>query len=444
MRVEELHLKNFRCFKELDIKFPASNLAVFIGLNGAGKTAILDAIAIGLNDFIEKKKQHFNNISGLKYYFDDVYYRSSLTENEIVFKYKDREIRHQSHFDKTEENKQNKPVSDEEKLHPYIVDIEEGIFFDYGFLCVHYKIDRKSNIHVLSEESNQEGFRELYNWLNNELGFENDFKIDSGNIHFSNPRLNVVRKAMSTFFKNITDAEFSNLRYRRNIKDSHQEEMAKRNFDLYITIKEKELKIYQLSEGQRLLINIVCDIARQLLKIQKMDVVIETPILDEEGNFLEWDYDYPTYSEEQIEIVLERQGVVLIDEIELHLHPQWQREVLPALQKTFPNCQFIVTTHSPQVLSNIEKEQVFIIEDGALVKFTPHTQGRDSNSILYELFGVKERPEFYQDKINAFYDVLEAEKMDEAEKMLAELTELFGEEDTEVVRAKVHLTFATE
>ena len=86
------------------------------------------------------------------------------------------------------------------------------------------------------------------------------------------------------------------------------------------------------------------------------------------------------------ENALEGEGIILIDEIDLHLHPQWQRRVLPALTQTFPNCQFIVTTHSPQVLSEVPGESVFILENGKLLDYSPHTRGRDSNSILSEIF----------------------------------------------------------
>lgn len=49
-------------------------------------------------------------------------------------------------------------------------------------------------------------------------------------------------------------------------------------------------------------------------------------------------------------------GIVLIDEIELHLHPKWQGKIVPVLMDTFPNIQFIITTHSPKVLSEIKND----------------------------------------------------------------------------------------
>lgn len=75
----------------------------------------------------------------------------------------------------------------------------------------------------------------------------------------------------------------------------------------------------------------------------------------------------------------------------MHLHPGWQRGFLPALCATFPGCQFVVTTHSPQALSRVHKEHVFIIEGFERVLVTPYTYGRDSNSILNEVMGSPEQ-----------------------------------------------------
>ena len=141
------------------------------------------------------------------------------------------------------------------------------------------------------------------------------------------------------------------------------------------------------------------------------------------------------------ENALEGEGIILIDEIDLHLHPQWQRRVLPALTKTFPNCQFIVTTHSPQVLSEVPGESVFILENGKLLDYSPHTIGRDSNSILSEIFNVKERPEWSQEKINHCLDLIDDEKWNEARETLKELSHSLGENDIAVVQAQSILHF---
>ena len=88
-------------------------------------------------------------------------------------------------------------------------------------------------------------------------------------------------------------------------------------------------------------------------------------------------------------------AIVLIDEIELNLHPSWQSEILPTLARVFAACQFIVTTHSPQVLSGIESRQVRIVEEqpsGATKVVTPlSTRGRTSNYLLEGVFAASER-----------------------------------------------------
>ena len=114
---------------------------------------------------------------------------------------------------------------------------------------------------------------------------------------------------------------------------------------------------------------------------------------------------------------------------------------MPALTQTFPNCQFIVTTHSPQVLSEVPGESVFILENGKLLEYSPHTRGRDSNSILYEIFNVKERPEWSQQDIDHCLDLIDNEKWDEARENLKELSNRLGENDTAVVQAQSILHF---
>jgi len=138
---------------------------------------------------------------------------------------------------------------------------------------------------------------------------------------------------------------------------------------------------------------------------------------------------------------LEGKGIVLIDEIDLHLHPQWQRIVISRLTETNPNCQFIVTTHSPQVLSHVYRENVFILNNAQVVKVTPPTFGRDNNSILYELMGVTERPIEVQQKLDKCFKLIDDEKIEEAKTALAKLADLLGDDDPEIVRAYTLIDF---
>ena len=100
-----------------------------------------------------------------------------------------------------------------------------------------------------------------------------------------------------------------------------------------------------------------------------------------------------------LEDPLESEAIVLIDEVDLHLHPSWQQRILDDLTRTFPNAQFIVSTHSPQVLTTVRPEQRIVElcreEDGRIVAGSPAsaTYGAEAGDVLSSVMGVNERPE---------------------------------------------------
>jgi len=85
-------------------------------------------------------------------------------------------------------------------------------------------------------------------------------------------------------------------------------------------------------------------------------------------------------------------GVVMIDEIDLHLHTTWQQSIVAALQRAFPRVQFIVTTHSPQVLSTVGAEHVRVL-DGETVRRVEHAEGLRSDVVMREILGTDPEPD---------------------------------------------------
>lgn len=123
------------------------------------------------------------------------------------------------------------------------------------------------------------------------------------------------------------------------------------------------LDVRQLSDGERGLFAIVLDLARRL---SQANPKLADPV---------------------------KQGVaiILIDELDLHLHPKWQRTIVEQLTTTFQNCQFIATTHSPQIVAAVEPEHVLLLSDAGV--FRPdRTFGMDSNWILRHLMEADDRP----------------------------------------------------
>ena len=91
----------------------------------------------------------------------------------------------------------------------------------------------------------------------------------------------------------------------------------------------------------------------------------------------------------------DNEGIVLIDEIDLHLHPRWQAMLVPALKKTFPRVQFVATTHSPMVLPGLRREEVLVLgldEAGNVtVREAPVSPALKTGSEIYEhFFGIRE------------------------------------------------------
>lgn len=209
----------------------------------------------------------------------------------------------------------------------------------------------------------------------------------------------LLEEAVSTFLP-----QFSNLR--------PSEEGPPR---ILIDHEGATLDIRQLSDGERSVLVLILDIARRLTQAN--------PSLDNP--------------------MQEAEAVILIDEIDLHLHPQWQRKIVGDLTRTFPNCQFIATTHSPQVIGEVPHKQIQMI-DGDNVFVPPHSFGVDSSRVLEELMDTKPRNAGVDDKLATIAKLIGEEKEAEARNVIEGLAKEIGESDPEITRARLLLDFLDE
>ena len=139
----------------------------------------------------------------------------------------------------------------------------------------------------------------------------------------------------------------------------------------------------------------------------------------------------------------EGQAIILIDEIDLHLHPQWQRKIVADLVRTFPNCQFIATTHSPQVIGEVPHEQIQMI-DGDNVYVPDHSFGVDASRVLEELMDTKPRNADVDAKLNKIAALIDDGEESEARRLIDELAKEIGDVDPEITRARLLLDFMDE
>ncbi|MDE0448407.1 MAG: AAA family ATPase, partial [Spirochaetaceae bacterium] len=130
------------------------------------------------------------------------------------------------------------------------------------------------------------------------------------------------------------------------------------------------------------------------------------------------------------------EGVVLIDKLDLHLDPRWQRVALPRLRNTFPRLQLVVTTHSPQVLSSAKNRQVRRLFDWKLQDCPVFVDGRDTNAILREYMNTDDRDAAGTRQLRKLYDFIDQSRHEDAAELYRELLARWGDLDPALIRAK--------
>jgi predicted ATP-binding protein involved in virulence len=414
MVIKQLHLKNFRLFNDIKVDF-TKQLNVFIGVNGAGKSALLDAIAIMLSSYVSRLTE-WKEIYGNMYYIQDtdIQYDKKNVEIEIAVQDKANLWSWQM---TSAPNKAN--INSIKKIATQLTtELSENplknipVLVYYGYKRANSskrKTAFKVNYAQLLAYRNGlnptiDSFNDFEEWFIDEEGFEDKIRLEKDNT-FRSPKLEVIRNVLYSFFNKMGTSRYSNLKVKKD-----------RRLTIYSALvihkDNKELELSQLSAGEKMILSMVIDIAHRLTLANPS---LENPI---QGN-----------------------GVVLIDEIDLHLHPQWQQTIVQALIATFPNIQFIITTHSPLVLSNISKEYINIIEDGQIEHNLPNTFGKDANHILNQIFKTDERTPDIKHKLQECSRLLDKGETEKGKLLLDELIKILGEDDPDIVEAKTFLHF---
>lgn len=432
MVIDKIEITNFKIFDEAEFKFD-KNFNLIIGINGSGKTSLLRALAISLAGWANAYIKHKDNLR-------------PIADNEV------REIQKDGRFDKTKET--------------YIItEGSVGIIDRFGNYRrnSHYFLKRKKSENTdtsLSADikyySNSDSYPLNFSNLSSDIlrYIEKGKNFDLPIIAFYEcDRLWEVKNALNieasaklqySRFDPYVDCfhtganhtaigewllkyELVKLQQKKETPVLEAIKNAARNalekcIDISFDFEEGRVIVdfeddisvpfEHLSDGQRTILGLFCDIARR--------AAILNPHFEGEANE-------------------KTNGVVLIDELDLHLHPKWQMNIIENLRKTFPNIQFICTTHSPILLRSIEKEKIIVLENGEQSKLDFFTKGRDINSILDDLMGVPKRTKEYKNKVDNLFGFLEDENIKKSEELLIELKKDYGEKDSVVQEAQILL-----
>ncbi len=406
MKINRLNINNFRCIHELDIDFH-EQMNIFVGVNGAGKSSILDCLAVLLSRFIGRIKSYRE--TGRFFTKNDILTGKAESKNIIKISFQDEILEWQ--VTKARFKNKGQKITNLEQIKKFTelfrnkleiaedINIPLAVYYstNRAVLDIPLRIRKKHTFEQLSAydqalSGGRNDFRLFFEWFRSREDLENEKR--GRNNKYRDRQLEAVRKAIINFLPKYND-----LRVQRS--------------PLRMTVSrgEHELTVNQLSDGEKCLFAMVGDLARRL--------AIANP---------------------KVEQPLNGEGVVLIDEIDLHLHPSWQRRVVHLLKKTFPKCQFVLTTHSAQILSHVRNaESVFLLkyrDDKIQITHPESVFGLDSNRILEDLMEVTERPEEIKISIDKLFDSIDQKKLKEARIQLNELKKDI-KADPQLVKADV-------
>lgn len=437
MILTDLRIRNFRCFEELHLRFD-DRLTVLVANNGNGKTSILDAIAIAFGPFLTripgvkgkdfKKDDPRIDDTGKQAPFRAIAARIFIGEKKIEWvrfekrdqsKFTENQIRaaqEKLNLEKRYDLSQSRTrlveltefadqlIEAQHRAEPSTLPIlayygtGRGVFSvperRRGFQKDFPRFDAYDG--CLDSKTNFRKFFEYFYFLED---LENRQIKERRDFDYRNPELEVIRTAITTFLE-----EFSNprteLRPLRFMLD-HKKDGVLRAFDLRM-----------LSDGYRTSLGVVMDLASRMAEAN--------PHLGADA--------------------LRASGVVLIDEIDMHLHPDWQQHIIQDLQRTFPKVQIICTTHSPQVLSTVPKQSIVIFGDDHQARGPDEqTRGVPSNEILSRVMNVDPTPEVKEASLVSHYkDLIQSgtAQTEQGVQLWKALTEHYGEGHPELLECQ--------
>lgn len=406
MLVESVEIRNYRAVGDFTLPLHPK-LTVLVGLNGAGKTTLLDALATPLS--------HLHVVvSGNKSY------RKPITEHDIRNGAASCALRVQARWGDAAVSwgvtagrglTGVRVALDDEALREAMRPVVERARAEEGAalpLAVMFPTNRavldipkrirarhefnRTSVYDHALHDNWNNFRLFFEWIREAEDRENEV-VRRSNPRWRDPQLEGVRRAFQAMLPGFAD-----LRVERTPQN------------LTMTKAGERLSVQQLSDGEKCVLSLTADLARRL-------VIAHPKAADP----------------------LKESAVVLVDEVELHLHPGWQRKVIPRLLATFPGCQFVLTTHSPQVISEVHHESVQLLSRDESGRFTAmaaeSSYGRDSNYILRTLMDAPQRNEEVQRRLDGMFRALaEGSDLGKLREDFQTLRDDIGDDDPDLVR----------
>ena len=430
MQLKNIKLTNYRCFKEATIDFD-DHITLVVGKNGAGKTAILDAVAVSVSTFLlgidggvsrsilkDDARYEFYDLNGTidpQHQFPVSIESTGDCLNQQNVKW----IRSlNSESGKTTIKDAGELTDLAKKAQNQIMTGDKSLVLPlisyYGTGRLYAQKKEKRNLKSLTEFKRQVGYVDCMAAELNEKLMLNWFQMQTLKSLQEQQKtgilerpllLRTVERAICRSFERISGAQNASLIF--NL-DTHRLVLEFEAVDG----NAQKFAIDEMSDGYKNTLSMIGDIAYRM--------AVLNPILGEQ--------------------VLEKTpGVVLIDEIDLHLHPQWQQTILSDLHAVFTEVQFVVSSHAPAVINSVSREQIRILDHGEIYMPVAQTYGRDANSILREVMNVPECPADIKQRMDLFYAYMDDNNYKEADKVLTEIEAIVGTTAPDIAAARTSL-----
>lgn len=434
MKINKIRIENFRGIEDLRIDLhPQFNL--FIGENGSGKTAILEAVCVAIGGFFlgfpgipsrtirNGDIRYFKTIEGSYEYAS--YTRITVEKGFIHFPpaaylidKKDHQIQWTRErigiHGKTLHEKTTTIKSISQELNYLIRNSNRDFTVDLPVLAYYstarlWKERRENDSKV---ESTSKSIPTRFRGYKDALEINSSFKImlDWFEGKFKE---NLNNKETSFQLESVINVIVKNIPGASNIKWVFDPDRIQ---TLYIVFDNKqEIPFHYLSDGYRNLLAIFSDIAYRCVTLN--------PHFKTEAN-------------------LKSEGIVLIDELDLHLHPSWQQEIVKKLKLSFPKIQFLATTHSPFIMQEMEDNEVYKINSTAdnilhalrglnrlgIEDIAEDVQGVDTPNMSTKREEMFKAAEEYYKLLDSAEKASNPEKLQELKDKLDSITELYSDD----------------
>lgn len=404
--LEKVNIKNYKAIEEIDIDLkPGINL--LIGDNGAGKTSVLEGIAVALSGlFVNVAGVSTKNIvkedvrmiidplgdaSSAVTYCEPISAGCSLkTYDGKDFKWnrikEELSATHTKIDDKAVCTWMKKLTNQTESILPLVSfqsaarawKVRRG---DFG-TELQKKLDDRRCGYIGCLDSSMD-VKSIQQWcMKQEV-----IAVNKGKVR----EYEIFKNIISTFMKEINEMDESPKVY-----------YSPQFGDMTYKNKREDMAISKLSAGYQSLLWMIMDLAYR--------VCLLNPELNDRSQI---------------------KGIVLIDEIDMHLHPKWQWNIIKALSTTFENVQFIIATHSPIVISSAKETNLILLDEEQGVTYLPECYGYAVEDVLCYRQESVSRPKNVKVLIDQINEALDDESFDDAEKALVQLKKIMGEENSE-------------